>query len=124
MPALKSPPSRRTKFTDKQKQYPNVKFQIGERTGKKTEPTDVSKAMRTAKDSNGGGYSAYGDFLTSQQISSYSSRLAAKRSVEVDQPNSEDETAGEDPQNVLRDKGLSEVSIQYSQQFTTFVSSS
>ena len=54
MPALKSPPSRRTKFTYKQKQYPNVKFQIGERTGKKTEPTDVSKAMRTAKDSNGG----------------------------------------------------------------------
>ena len=77
MPALKSPPSRRTKFTGKQKQYPNVKFQIGERTGKKTEPTDVSKAMRTAKDSNRGGYSGYGDFLTSQQISSYSSRLAA-----------------------------------------------
>ena len=40
MPALKSPPSRRTKFTDKQKQYLNVKFQIGERTGKKAEPTD------------------------------------------------------------------------------------
>ena len=38
--ALKSPPSRRTKFTDKQKQYLNVKFQIGERTGKKAEPTD------------------------------------------------------------------------------------
>lgn len=33
--ALKSPPSRRTKFTDKQKQYLNIKFQIGERTGKK-----------------------------------------------------------------------------------------
>ena len=54
MPALKSPPSRRTKFTDRQKQNLNVKFQIGERTGKKTEPSDVSKAMRTAKDSNGG----------------------------------------------------------------------
>ena len=47
--ALKSTPSRRTKFTDKQKQYLNVKFQIGERTGKTAEPTDVvSKAMRTA----------------------------------------------------------------------------
>ena len=70
--------------------------------------------MRTAKDSNGGRLFGYGDFLTSQQISSYSSRLAAKRSVEVDQPNSEDETAGEDLQNVLRDKVLSEVNIRHS----------
>ena len=51
--ALKSQPSRRTKFTDEQKQYLNVKFQIGERTRKKAEPRDVSKTVRTAKDSNG-----------------------------------------------------------------------
>ena len=70
--------------------------------------------MRTANDSNVGRLCGNGDFLTSQQISSYSSRLAAKRSVEVDQRNSEDETAGEDPQNVPKDKGLSEVSIRHS----------
>ena len=75
--ALKSTPSHRTKFTDKQKQYLNVKFQTGERTGKKAEPTDVSKAMRTAKDSNEERLFCYGDFLKSQQISSYFSRLAA-----------------------------------------------
>ena len=73
-----------------------MSFQIRERTGKKAEPTDVLKAMRTAKDSNGERLFSYGDFLTSQQISSYFSRLVAKRSVEVDQPESEDETAGED----------------------------
>ena len=111
--ALKSPPSPRTKFTDKQKQYLNVKFQIGERTGKKAEPRDVSKAMRTAKDSNGERLFGYGDLLTSQQISSYFSRLAAKRSVEVDQSDSKDETAAEDLENVLRDKVLSEVSIHH-----------
>ena len=51
---------------------------------------------------------------SSQQISSYFSRHAAKRSVEVDQPDSKDETAAEDLQNVLRDKVLCEVSIQLS----------
>ena len=53
--------------------------------------------MRTAKDSNGERLFGYGNFLTSQQISSYFSRLAAGWSVEVDQPDSMDETAGENP---------------------------
>ena len=65
--ALKSPLSRHTKFTDKQKHYLNIKFQIGERTGKKAEPRDVSKSMRTAKDSNEEMLFGYGDLLTSQQ---------------------------------------------------------
>ena len=86
----------RTKFTDKQRQYLNAKFQIGERNGRKADPTDVSKAMRTAKDSNGERLFGYDDFLTSQQVSSYFSRLAAKRSVEEDHPDSEKETPGED----------------------------
>ena len=51
--ALKSTQSRHTKFTDNQKQYLKAKFQVGEQTGKKADPTEVSKAMRTAKDSNG-----------------------------------------------------------------------
>jgi len=111
--ALKTIQSRRTKFTDKQRQYLNAKFQIGERTGKKADPADVSKAMRTAKDSNGERLFGYDDFLSSQQVSSYFSRLAAKRSVEVDQPDSDEETPGENIQQVLRDKVLSEVSIQH-----------
>ena len=45
-PALKTIQSRRTKFTDKQRQYLNAKFQIGEGTGKTANPTDVSKAKR------------------------------------------------------------------------------
>lgn len=116
--ALKSTQSRRTKFTENQKQHLNAKFQIGERTGKKADPTEVSKAMSTAKDSNGDRLFSYEDFLTSQQISSYFSRLAAKRSVEGDQPDSEDETPREDFQSELSDKVLSEVSIQHSHPIT------
>ena len=112
--ALQTIQSRRTKFTDKQRQYLNAKFQIGERTGNKADPTDVSKATRTAKDSNEERLFGYDDFLMSQQVSSYLSRLAAKQSVEVDHPDSEEETPGEDIQSVLRDNVLSEVSIQHS----------
>jgi len=74
--ALKTIQSRCTKFTDKQRQYLNAKFQIGERTGNKADPTDVSKATRTAKDSNEERLFGFDDFLTSQQVSSYFSRLA------------------------------------------------
>jgi len=96
--ALKSSQSCRTKFTENQKQYLNAKFQIGERTRKKADPTEVSKAMRTAKKKkkNGERLFNYGDFLTTQQISSsYFSRLAAKRTVEADNHDSEDDTPGE-----------------------------
>ena len=100
--ALKSTLSRHAKFIDKQKQYLNAKFQIGERTGKKADPTDVSKAMRTAKDSNGERLFCSSDFLTSQQISSYFSRLTAEWSVQVDKlVDSEDETLGKDLHGVV-----------------------
>ena len=112
--ALKSTQPRRVKFTDKQKQYLNAKFQIGESTAKKADPTDVSNAMRTAKDNNGERLFGYCDFLTSQQISSYFSRLAAKRNVQLDQLDSEDEAPEEDFQHVLGDRVLSEVIIQHS----------
>lgn len=66
--ALKSTLSRRAKFTDRQEQYLNIKFRIGERTGKKADPTDVSEATRTAKDSNGERLFCSNDFLTCQLL--------------------------------------------------------
>ena len=75
----------------------------------------MSKALRTAKDSNGEGLFCPSDFLTTQQISSYFFHLAAKWSVQVDQlVDSEDETLGEDLHSVLRNNVLSPVSIQHS----------
>lgn len=65
--------------------------------GRQADPTDeVSKAMRNAKDSNGERLFSYGNFLTNPQISSYFSRLSSKRSVEADQPDSENKTPGID----------------------------
>ena len=93
-------------------------FKLESEQGRKPIRLKSSKATRTVKDSNGERLFSYEDFLTSQQISSYFSRLAAKRSVEVDQPDSEDETPGEDFQSVLSDKVLSEVSIQHSHPIT------
>ena len=69
---------------NKQKEYLNAKFQIGERSGQKAGSTSVSKAMRTAKDANAMRLFDNSDFLTVQQIASFFSRLAAKRSTEAD----------------------------------------
>ena len=66
---LKSIQSRRTKLTENQKQYLNAKFQIGERTGKKADLTEVSKAMIQQKIATGK------DYLT-MRIFSPASKLA------------------------------------------------
>jgi len=52
-PALKTIQSRRTKFTDKQRQYLNAKFQIGERTGKTADPTDFPKPKDSEEETPG-----------------------------------------------------------------------
>ena len=95
-----------------------AKFQIGERTGKKVDPTEVSALKSSGLQKMITGterlFTSYGDFFTSQQISSFFSRLAAKRSVKEDPHDSEDKASGEDPQSVLSGKVLSEVNIQHS----------
>ena len=78
--ALKHSHARSTRFSTKQKEYLIAKFQIGEQTGQKVDPTSVSRVMRTAKDSNGERLFDSTEFLTSQQIASFFSRLASKRS--------------------------------------------
>ena len=85
---------------------------ISELEKEQAEPTDVSRATRTAKDSNGERLFDYDDCLRSQQVSSYC--LAAKRSAEVGHPDSGEETPGKDIHSVVRDKVLSDVSIQHS----------
>ena len=99
-----------------------AKFQIGERTGKKVDPTEVSalKSSGLQKIITGTErlFISYGDFFTSQQISSYLSRPAAKRSVKADQHDSEEKGPGEDPQSVLSGKLSSEVGIQHSHPIT------
>ena len=80
--ALKSSQGWRTKrFTDKQKNYLFTKFSIGEATSQKADPVLVAKAMMTARNFDGEQLFTSSEFLTSQQVASFFSRLASKRTL-------------------------------------------
>ena len=89
--ALKSSQGRRTKrFSDKQKNYLFTRFSIGEITGQKADAASVAKAMMTAKDVKGERLVTSSEFLTSQQVASYFSRLASKRTLKDHEHEEED----------------------------------
>ena len=79
--ALKSSQGGKTRFSDKQRDYLTSQFQIGEETGLKASPAQVSRLMMTAKDASGNRMFSSSEFLTVQQITSFFSRLASKRSL-------------------------------------------
>ena len=72
--ALKSASTQRTRLTESQKQYFTEVFQIGEQTGHKADPCNVSKSMRKARNANGSCKFDTSSYLTSQQIASFFSR--------------------------------------------------
>ena len=67
--ALKSSHVKRTRFTEKQRDYLASEFRIGQTTGQKADA--VSKSLMTARDSNGQRLFTSAQFLTSQQVSSF-----------------------------------------------------
>ena len=104
--ALKSSHVKRTRFTEKQRDYLSSKFRIGESTGKKADAASVSKSMMTARDSNGNRLFSSSEFLTSQQVSSFFSRLSSKRKLEDDEMTESD---FEENQNVENEKAFDEL---------------
>ena len=66
------------KFNEKQREYLEAKFDIGQGTGRKVSPEVVAREMRHAKDAGGEKLFSRSEFLSVQQISSYFSRLSAK----------------------------------------------
>ena len=89
--ALKSSQGRRTKrFSEKQKNYLSSRFSIREVTGQKADAASVAKAMMTARDVNGERLFTSSEFLTSQQVASYFSRLASKRTLKDQEREEED----------------------------------
>ena len=73
------------------------KFNIGRDTGRKQDPSTVAKEMRRAKDADGNRlFPSSKDFLTSQQIASFFSRLASKNKGALTAEPELDEEAGED----------------------------
>ena len=91
--ALKSSGSRRTRFTPAQKSYLTTKFMLGEQTGKKTDPAAVARSMMCAKDSNGSRLFTSEDYLTTNQIAGFFSRLASKKSLAEEEQQDDIEVA-------------------------------
>ena len=73
-----SKPRVSTRFTSSVKAYLCAKFDLGEKTGLKADPTQVSKDMRNARDQdNKRRFSR--EWLSKTQIQSYFSQLASSR---------------------------------------------
>ncbi|KAK3084477.1 hypothetical protein FSP39_014148, partial [Pinctada imbricata] len=74
------------RFSENQKQFLQSKFDMGERSGLKCDPEDVSNEMRAVRNKDGTRIFSIDDFLSASQIASYFSRLCLlkrKRSLEV-----------------------------------------
>ena len=76
----------------------DLKYNLGEQTGKKSSGEDVASQMRRARGQDGKRLFAVNDSLTTQQISSYFSRMAAKRKNVT-----EAEVDTEERENLIRD---------------------
>ena len=71
------PAKKAYRFSENQKTYLTDKFNIGQSTRRKVDASLVARDMRSAHSSNGERLFKSTEFLTSQQISSYFSRLSA-----------------------------------------------
>ena len=94
--ALKTTKSSR-RFTEAQRNYLGEKFQIGQHTGHKLDPTVVARDMRYAKKSDGTRLFQPDDFLTATQVQSYFLRQAAALRHHHD-ADSDDERASREEQ--------------------------
>ena len=79
-------PKRTTRFPDKVRNYRQEKFNIGNVTGHKADPVQVSIDMRCARDEQGRRLFAASECLQTQQIRSFFSRLAAAQRNNVQNP--------------------------------------
>ena len=74
-----SKPKAQSKFNEKQKLFLQKKFEEGEISGNKCKGDAVAKEMRRVTDEEGKRIFTTEEFLTEQQITSFFSRLAAKK---------------------------------------------
>ena len=90
--------SKKARISKKQKDYLIGKFQIGEKNGQKADPSPVARAMLTARNVNGDRMFTSEEFLTSSQVTSFFSRLAAKKRLS-EEGNDEDDDDFDDLEN-------------------------
>ena len=69
--ALVKPRAGPSMFTDKVKKYLTVKFDLGEQTGRKADPLQVSNDMRKAKDAQNNRLFTREEWLTKSQVQGF-----------------------------------------------------
>lgn len=74
-----SKPKKNVRFSQKVKDYLTARFDIGERTGRKADPTQVVLDIRSAKDESNQRLFTRTEWMTKTQVQSFFSRLAATR---------------------------------------------
>jgi len=79
-------PKRAIRFPDKVRNYLQEKFDVGNATGHKADPLQVSINMRCARDELGRRLFAASEWLQTQQIRSFFSRLAGAKRKKVQSP--------------------------------------
>ncbi|KAL9954031.1 hypothetical protein ACROYT_G041519 [Oculina patagonica] len=72
-------PHKKTRFSEKVCDYLKRKFDIGQDTGRKEDPAQVSNDMRKARNPDGSRKFTRSEWLSKTQIQGFFSRLAAKR---------------------------------------------
>ncbi|CAB4029913.1 SURP and G-patch domain-containing 1, partial [Paramuricea clavata] len=122
--ALKRVSTSRHRFNEKQKKYLIDIFLLGEQTGQKADASDVSKSMRKARNADGSLLFLSNEYLTSQQITSFFSRTAAKKSIQVTSASNLDLDDDDDLDDLvsamaekelqqMREEILNDISIQH-----------
>ena len=76
LPKLRGGPS---KFADKVRRYLTAKFDLGEQTGQKADPQQVSNDMHKARDEQNNWLFAREEWLTKSQVQGFFSRPVATR---------------------------------------------
>ena len=101
--------TKKIRFTQKQNEFLQQQFEIGEQSGRKVDPNEVSKMMRSSRDELGARPFLPEEVLTGQQIIGFFSQPAGKKRPPpstVNREESDKETTRED------DRGSQEQVIQ------------
>ena len=101
--ALQKPRGGGTRFTENVKVYLTMRFGDGEKTGRKTDPTQVAADMRTARDIEGTRKFKRSEWLTKTQVQGFFSRLASikRRKTSVYQVQEEED---DDENSLIEDE--------------------
>ena len=102
------------RFNEAQRKYLEEKFNIGQQTGRKQNPEQVARDMRFAKKADGSRLFSSDEFLTTQQIQSFFSRLASKLRHAVEVSDSDIRAAQEEQEYYETHQAvLDEVQLQH-----------